>query len=282
MIWHSLLRQGIYPILIMLGFGGISLALPKQENVVNNCLENNCLQILKGKSSNQLPVAKIRQISDSITVKVLSEKFLGSGALLKKSADSYIVITNAHVLRAAKSPYQIQTPDGQIYKATVIKTEKFDGNDLGLLQFRSQHEEYKVANLGDSSTLKVGDRVFVGGFKKNIDGKLLGKQELVFTTGEVSLLLKKALKGGYQIGYTNDIRKGMSGAPLLNIRGEVVGINGLHKEPLWDAPDLYEDGTEPTKPLQEEITRSSFAVALKTVFKQFPQLDVSNKSIITK
>ena len=172
MSWHSWLRQGIYPILIMLGFGGISLGLPRQENVVNNCRENNCSQTLKRKSLNQLPVAKIQQIADSITVKVLSKNFLGSGTLLKKAGNSYIVITNAHVLRAAKSPYRIQTPDGQIYQATVIETVKLDGNDLGLLQFRSQDGEYKVANLGDSSTLKVGDKVFVGGFKKNLDGNL--------------------------------------------------------------------------------------------------------------
>lgn len=279
MSWHSWLRQGIYPILIMLGFGGISLGLPRQENVVNNCRENNCSQTLKRKSLNQLPVAKIQQIADSITVKVLSKNFLGSGTLLKKAGNSYIVITNAHVLRAAKSPYRIQTPDGQIYQATVIETVKLDGNDLGLLQFRSQDGEYKVANLGDSSTLKVGDKVFVGGFKKNLDGNLSGKRKLVFTTGEVSLLLEKALKGGYQIGYTNDIHKGMSGAALLNIRGEVVGINGLH-QPLWDAPDFYEDGTEPSESLQEQITNSSFAVPVTRVVREFPQLNVS-KSIPT-
>ena len=85
-------------------------------------------------------------------------------------------------------------------------------------------------------------------------------------------MLDKALEGGYQIGYTNDIRKGMSGAPLLNHLGEVVGINGLHKDSVWDAPELYLDGSQPDKPLQELITRSSLAVPIKTVVQMAPQV----------
>ncbi|MDJ0693592.1 serine protease [Mastigocoleus sp. MO_188.B34] len=297
MKWHLLLKLGIYPILILFTcLGVVSLAQSRQEILVDNCKNNHCQQSPIPLPSNQLTVVQIRHIADSITVKVLSKEFLGSGTLLKKSQGVYTVITNAHVLRAAKSPYRIQTPDGRIYQTTLIKTVKLDGNDLGLLQFRSPDTVYEVANLGDSSTLGVGDKVFVGGFTAKFPPKQPEQKEeknsswvfhifssshlrrergLVFTTGEVSLLLQKALKGGYQIGYTNDIRKGMSGAPLLNIYGEVVGINGLHKEHLWDAVDLYEDGTEPSKPLQEQITRSSLAVPVKTVFKQFPQLNGS-------
>ncbi|MDJ0615445.1 MAG: serine protease [Calothrix sp. MO_192.B10] len=304
MNWHLLLRQGIYPILMLTCLGGISLAQPRQETVVDTCQKNECQQSPKPQSSSQLSVAQIRQIADSITVKVLSKNLIGSGTLLKKSGQVYTVVTNAHVLRAAKSPYRIQTADGRIYQATVTETVKLDGNDLGLLQFRSADTEYAVANIRDSSTLGVGDKVFVGGFTANAETKLpkkgkenqenywrlrlsgssLVKQQrvLVFTTGEVSLLLEKALKGGYQIGYTNEILKGMSGAPLLNIRGEVVGINGLHK-PLWDGADLYEDGTEPSQLLQEQITRSSFAVPVRRVFQQFPRLgilkDAQRKSV---
>ncbi|HAJ64669.1 MAG TPA: serine protease, partial [Cyanobacteria bacterium UBA8543] len=65
----------------------------------------------------------------------------------------------------------------------------------------------------------------------------------VLTTGQVSLLLNRALVGGYQVGYTNEIQKGMSGGPILNRQGKLVGINGMHKYPLWGDPYIYKDGS---------------------------------------
>ena len=188
----------------------------------------------------------------------MSKEFIGSGTLIKRQGQIYTVITNAHVLRADNPPYQIQTADGSIYEATAPSLVNKD-NDLALLKFDSKNA-YSVAALGDSSNLSDGEKVFVGGFASN-------SRKFIFTSGQVTLILDKALKGGYQIGYTNNIRKGMSGAPLLNHRGEVIGINGLHKDPVWDAPDLYQDGSQPCKPLQDLITRSSMAVPIQTVMQ---------------
>ncbi|MBW4643814.1 MAG: serine protease [Goleter apudmare HA4340-LM2] len=203
----------------------------------------------------QTSTEQLRLHAQAITVKVKSKEFLGSGILWRKQNSTYTVVTNAHVLRAGDAPYHIQTPDGRVYVATVPKNIKFGKNDLAILQFRSTDKTYKVSSIG--SQPMVGDEVFASGFYTELEAE---KQRFAFTTGKVSLLLPKALIGGYQIGYSNEIQKGMSGGPLLNRRGEVVGVNGMQANPLWDAPSTFIDGSQANQALHEQINRLSWAV----------------------
>ena len=248
------LLSGIHSgLLLFTCLGGIAVSLPAEAPI-----------LLPSLSVNRVSVAPIKQIAKSITVKILSKGFLGTGTLINKQGKIYTVITNDHVLNAAEPPYQIQTPDGRIYEAQVSQLVKFGDDDLGLLQFNSD-QVYEIASVGNSSALTVGDEVFASGFTSE-------NKEMIFTNGNLSLLLDRPLEGGYQMGYTNDIYKGMSGGPLLNIQGELVGINGLHKNPLWEAPDLYIDGSQPCKPLQDMIIRASWAIPIETVGRLAPKL----------
>lgn len=256
------LRGGFGYIVCMICLGGISLALPRQQSISD---------ITRGsRSLTPLSVEQLQQLAKTITVKISAKELLGSGTLLQRKGQIYTVITNAHVLRAAQPPYQIQTPDGRTYQTSLLQVTELHEDDLAVLQFRSRDIVYTVANVKDASRLQVGDEVFVGGFTSNMTAQKLSSQvekifnnQFVFTSGKVTLLLNKALEQGYQIGYTNDVRKGMSGAPLLNIHGKMVGINSLHKNPIWDTPEVYQDGSQPEQDLQELITRSSMAVPIR-------------------
>ncbi|GAB4541546.1 MAG: hypothetical protein Tsb0014_33590 [Pleurocapsa sp.] len=222
--------------------------------------------------SPQSLAAKVDVVATSITVKVLSSNFLGSGFIVQEQDNTYTVITNRHVLRAGEPPYKIQTPDGKIYQAEVIEELNSTDYDLALLRFESSEEKYPTATIGSSSYLEIGEPIFAAGFPyrdrvkvnatstKEIETTLPG---FVLKQGRIAIFLDKALEEGYQIGYTNDVKKGMSGGPLLNSRGEVVGVNGKHAYPLWEAPDFYQDGSQPCAPLQELITRSSLAIPIE-------------------
>lgn len=205
----------------------------------------------------ELSASQVGEVARSITVKVLTGDTLGSGILVAKQGQIYTVLTNDHVLSAGYGkPYRIQTSDGRIYLATVRQGGGFEGNDLGLLQFRSS-VSYRLASLPVSSRLEIGDRVFAAGFP-------VEAQQFTVTCGEVSLILQGALSGGYQIGYTNDIQKGMSGGPVLNSRGEVVAINAIHAYPLWEKPYVFKDGSSPSRSMQQEMIRLSWAVPMQT------------------
>ena len=249
MNWHKLTLFGcVGSLLIMLSAGA--------ANVSGNKLSQ------RSQPSTQLSVKQLQSSAQAITVKVMSRNVLGSGIVLKRQGAIYTVLTNAHVLQAGDSPYRIQTNDGRIWAADVAKnleTRNFaslQGIDLAVLQFHPTNTVYPVAYLG--SYPAVGDEVFAGGFPSVEEG--FGNKGFVFTTGKVSLVLHKALEGGYQVGYTNDIQKGMSGGPLLNRRGFVVGVNGMHAYPLWDAPSVFADGSEADPALHQRIIRLSWAV----------------------
>lgn len=227
---------------------------------------------------------KINQIAADISVKILDRDFLGSGFIVQKSDDKYVVLTNQHVLRAGEAPYNIQTPDGQIHTATVLLdlTENDYNYDLAILEFEA-NQVYTTAKLGNSLFLAVGEPIFAAGFPYNqgataLNPQLWGESALLqarglsIKQGRIAIILEQALEEGYQIGYTNDVKKGMSGGPLLNVQGEVVGINGKHAYPLWESPEVYQDGSEPCPALQELIIRSSLAIPIEKSIELKPQL----------
>jgi serine protease Do len=232
-------------------------------------------------SPQKLP-GEINRIAASISVKIMGKGFLGSGFIVQQQGEKYAVLTNQHVLRAGELPYRIQTPDGKTHDAEVVSDLTSTEYDLALLQFKASDIGYHRAVIGNSLYLEVGESIFAAGFpdteletktpaifEQQEQGKLSG---LALKPGRIAIILNKALEEGYQIGYTNDVKKGMSGGPLLNSRGEVIGVNGKHAYPLWDAPELYQDGSEPCPALQKLITRSSLAIPIEKSIELAPQL----------
>ena len=147
MNWYWFRRAITHTTCLFICVGGISLALPRQES----CTTSECLQAVFSPSSTPLSVERSQQLAKSITVKISAKELLGSGTLLRRQGQIYTVITNAHVLRAAKPTYQIQTPDGRVYQASVLQVVEFKKDDLAVLQFRSLDIVYPVANVKEAS-----------------------------------------------------------------------------------------------------------------------------------
>ncbi|MBD2355602.1 trypsin-like peptidase domain-containing protein [Tolypothrix sp. FACHB-123] len=241
--------------------GGLSILLPVSVPISP--------RVAQPQQFSQGSTKTLQHIAESITVKVWAKGFLGSGILIKEKDSVYTVVTNTHVMISGEPPYTIQAPDGRVFAAKLppqvkkLNSSCFHDKDLATLQFYSPNHRYAVADLDSASDLSMGNRVFAAGFPFNVEGT----QDLgfVFTAGKISWVLDKALEGGYRIGYTNDIQKGMSGGPLLNQQGKVVAINGLHAEPLWGEPYTYHDGTQPEAPLKKRMSKYSWGIPIETV-----------------
>ena len=208
----------------------------------------------------EIPQSVLQAEGRRITVQIVGAESTGSGVLIHRNRDRYLVITNQHVLRS--SPYKVRTPDGQFYDATVLTNPAFQGHDLAIVEFRSS-QSYEIARLGNPNALNPGDKVFAAGFpflKDHAD-----EQGFRFTAGRVALILPKALQDGYQLGYTSIVEKGMSGGAVLNRHGELVGINGMGSHPLWDERYFYADGSQPCQPIQERIREVSWGIPTDTI-----------------
>ena len=220
-------------------------------------------QVTSEKSDEQLET-----LARSITVKVLSGENRGSGILIRKQDGVYTVLTNQHVIENGL-PYQIQTADGKIFQAKTVTEVNFDSNDMALLQF-SASQNYAVASLGNLNTVDVGSPVYVAGFPLEPDS--LDANGFVFQIGKISFVLPKPLEGGYLIGYTTNVEKGMSGGPIFNSQGQVIGINGIFAQALsFSYPYIYEDGTRPNDDLEARMRRSSWGVPVDKLAQLAPQ-----------
>ncbi len=144
----------------------------------------------------------------------------GAGVIMR-SGDRYFVITNRHVIvDAENSDIHIQLENGKFFNPTGVVTDP--DSDLAVLFV--DHPNLIPARFGDSEEVRVGD--FVIAF-----GSPFGLSHSV-SLGIVSALGRRDLELGsdgvrYQDFLQTDaaINPGNSGGPLLNFRGEVIGIN---------------------------------------------------------
>jgi len=209
---------------------------------------------------------RVKNFAQNITFKVHdNEEFLGSGTLMYRRDNQYFVLTNKHVLRSGKPPYQIKTPDGKFHEVLALDLNTFPQDDLILLSFQSDRAKYKPPEFTESSQLQIDEAVFAVGFpleKFQKETPQPNLPTLTITKGQITNILNKPLLEGYQIAYSNDVQKGMSGGALFNKAGKVVGINGKQAYPLWDIPDLYQDKSPVDKSLQSLINSSSLAIPI--------------------
>jgi Do/DeqQ family serine protease len=145
------------------------------------------------------------------------QKGLGSGVIVRRTGDTIYVLTNNHVAGGA-TKITVKLNDNREFEAKLVGADA--RMDIALLSFTSSDKSIPVAKLGDSDAVQTGDICLAMGAP-------LGYSQSV-TQGIVSA----KGRSGNGIGNINDfiqtdaaINQGNSGGPLVNIYGEVIGIN---------------------------------------------------------
>jgi WD40 repeat protein len=164
---------------------------------------------------------EVSDIAKKITVRI-DGGGSGTGVIVNQQGNSYIVLTNAHVVSKRKNNYLIQTFDGKTHQVNPAKVRRLPSVDLSLLEFSSK-ESYAIAEIGDSDELNEGMTLYVGGWAaKDSVNRERGYR---FSEGRLSGRATNP-ENGYALIYSNVVKPGMSGSPIMNEEGRVVGING--------------------------------------------------------
>lgn len=148
---------------------------------------------------------------------------IGGGSGFIVSADGYI-ITNKHVISDKNAQYTVMLNDGTELEAQVLAQNP--SIDVAVLKISSQNE-LPFVELGDSSTLKIGQTVIA-------IGNSLGEFRNTVSKGIISGLKRQVVAGdgfgqsetlGDVIQTDAAINPGNSGGPLIDISGKVIGVN---------------------------------------------------------
>ena len=153
---------------------------------------------------------------ESSSERQFRQQGLGSGVIIGRSDETVYVLTNDHVVSSADE-IGLTLYDGRTFEATIVGTDS--GKDLALVTFDTA-EDVPIAVLGDSDSLHVGDWVFA-------IGNPLGFESTV-TQGIVSALGRRPDNATVYTDYIQTdaaVNQGNSGGALVNLYGEVIGIN---------------------------------------------------------
>lgn len=182
----------------------ISIAVTKNIQTIERCRENfGGLEILR-------PCPGEKQNVE-----------VGGGSGFIVSEDG-LVVTNKHVVQDEQAEYTVVTNDGTQYEAEIIDVDPVQ--DIAILEIDGQ--DLKPLKLGDSESIKLGQTAIA-------IGNSLGEFRNTVSVGVVSGLARDITAAG--LGFVERIEgviqtdaainQGNSGGPLLNLKGEVIGMN---------------------------------------------------------
>ncbi len=181
-------------------------------------------------------LAKLNIKARQMTVRIENSGGNGSGVIVAREGNSYYVLTAKHVVQDEERNTHQKFSNNQIItydqdRQNVTSTVVAEGVDLAVVKFESRNR-YPVAILGEYDQNSV-DLAFVGGFpgRLNIRSPLWQWQlnpgvVIDREMGKLETQTNQSFSNGYDLIYTSISYGGMSGGPVFDTAGNVIGIHG--------------------------------------------------------
>jgi len=218
-----LLVGGLLALLLVWGYASMA---PAPRRVTQKDIERAVMHTLETQTLPS-PAAKAYEIIMPSVVRVRGldtdpdgddeiEKKVGSGVVV---VDKGLILTNLHVVTGAKL-VKVVFADGLESEARVVGLQP--ENDLAVLQAKTIPDDLSPANLGSTRDLAVGDHVIAVGFPfgigPSVSAGVVSGLNREFRSPEGERLLTNLIQ------FDAAANLGNSGGPLVNAKGEVVGI----------------------------------------------------------
>lgn len=224
-------------------------------------------QIIVDKTSKNITVTEtntiksaIDKVYDSVVVVEVTSRTgsgTGSGFVYKTDKNIGYIITNHHVIDGASKIYVTNT-DGKKVEATLLGSDEY--SDIAVLSVQPDFVISEAA-IGDSTNSELGDTVFTVG--SPLGSKYQGTVTKGIISGKDRQVTVSLTNGSFVMEVLQidaAINPGNSGGPLVNINGEVIGVNSL-------------------KLVEDEIEGMGFAIPIEFVMSSVEKLEKGEKIV---
>lgn len=245
-------KIGLFVLLVFvyLLLGYFLLQSPDKQPVAENPLQNNTTPVYKSDIAyEQAIIDAVKQASPSVVSIIISKnvpiyeqqwinpffpQYVEKGSKLQEvgAGSGFIVspegliVTNKHVVLDNQAEYTVFTNDSQKYKAKVLALDPVQ--DLAVIKIQDAGKTFPAIKLGDSSGIQIGQGVIaignaLGEFSNTVSAGIVSGLQRTISASDKLGSFSETLQGIIQTDAA--INSGNSGGPLINLKGEVIGVN---------------------------------------------------------
>jgi serine protease Do len=205
--------------IVMTSRGNSTQTIPQASQITTAASGDN--SISRAAQTNLGSVVTIGASSKRLGIFSDGSQNIGSGFVVNSDG---LVITNKHVISDEGLNYFVITPDAKTYPVQKIYSDPT--NDIAVLKINATG--LKPVVLGDSSTLELGQTVVaigtpLGEFTNSVTSGIISGLNRSIVAGSIDQSSIEELNGVIQTDVS--INPGNSGGPLLNLSGQVIGVN---------------------------------------------------------